>query len=111
MLVLLRAEFICLVALLFLACYYFNTKLKNENHAFTRLINWSICYVLFDAITLTTVNTQEQFGGAINDIAHYIFYFLGASLGFAFFLYCIQLVCAHSQIKFYRRLGHIPLIL
>lgn len=111
MLLMLREEILCLAVLLFLAFYYSNTKIKEKNCAFERVVTWSIWYVILDAITLITVNNQDKFGGAINDIAHYIFYFLGISVGFSFYYYCINMVFAKTQIRLRAQLGYIPYVL
>ncbi len=109
MLLILREEFICLVILIFLSFYYKNSKIKERGQPFWRIINYSTLYVIFDAITVITVNNQDKVPRIVNSLAHYIFYLLGILVGFSFYHYCVKICHIYKYEKMLKIIGYIPI--
>lgn len=108
MLLILREEFICLSVLLFLAFYYYVGKVKLNGEFFGSVIIYTILFVIFDMITVITVNTPS-IPAYVNDFVHYIFYFLGILAGFSFYMYSIQVCKLYAIQKTLKQIGYIPI--
>ena len=70
----LRAEFVCLVLLIFLLFTSKAYKLEKNSRSFSKLLLFAIAHVVFDIITVLTVNNTGVVPNYINWIAHAIFY-------------------------------------
>jgi len=70
----LRSELICLVILVFLFFTSRSYHIDSESKAFNRILRFAILHVLFDAITVLTVNHTDTVPPWLNWISHIIFY-------------------------------------
>ena len=70
----LRAEVVCLVILIFL---FFTARAYNigrETRSFSRLLKFALVHVCFDIVTVLTVNHTQTVPPLVNDLCHVIFY-------------------------------------
>lgn len=70
----LREELVCFLVLIFL---FFMSKayLKGrDSGSFTRLVIFALLHVIFDFVTILTVNNTDSVPVIVNDICHVIFY-------------------------------------
>lgn len=72
MLLILREETVSLFVLVFLMAYSF--KFIRENGFFLRLNLFSLCHVVFDLITIYTVNHLDTVSPRLNAVCHVSFY-------------------------------------
>ena len=70
----LREEAVCLIILILLALAAGVYNVDQENKAFKRLISFAVLHVLFDVITVLTVNHQAAVPSIVNYVCHSIFY-------------------------------------
>lgn len=68
-----RSEIVCAIILLLLLGYNFIYGSKTEKN-FSRVCIFSLCHVIFDGITVYTVNNQEKVGEVFNYLAHFLLY-------------------------------------
>lgn len=81
----LRSEIVCLVTLLFLLWYSTRNGHFDNSKRYTVLNLFAIGHVVFDIITVITVNNQDKVSPLVNRICHEIFYMFAI-------LFCFTLV-------------------
>ena len=67
-LLILRAEAVCLVVLLFMMFSSRQYRIGKESKAFSRLVWFGVTHVIFDIITVCTVNFWEFGSGEITAV-------------------------------------------
>ncbi len=70
----LRAEVVCLVILIFLRYTSRSYQIDSETKSFKRLLFWAAVHVCFDIATVLTVNRTQTVPRWLNDGCHVIFY-------------------------------------
>ncbi len=94
-----RVEIVCLILLIFLginARYY---KMGKDNGSFKRMLFFAIGHVVFDIITVLTVNNLDQVPIWVNYIAHVVFYLFAILFAHEFFCYVIALSYSAKRIQ------------
>lgn len=108
----LREEFVCLLVLFFLTFYhaYYNCQLKGkvEDDYFLRLSILGISHVIFDIITLFTVNYRTIVPETLNKWFHVCFYFTGMLFIAEFLGYVIKLTLSYRILRGYRKFMYVP---
>lgn len=108
----LREEFVCLLVLFFLTFYhaYYNRQLKGnvEEDNFLRLSTIGISHVIFDIITLFTVNFRSLVPESLNKWFHVCFLLTGMIFAAEFLGYVIKLTLSHRILRSYRKFMYIP---
>ena len=70
----LREELVCFLVLIFLF-FMSRAYLKGRDSGpFTRLVIFALLHVIFDFVTIITVNNTDSVPEIVNDICHVIFY-------------------------------------
>ena len=101
----LRSELVCLVILIFL---YFTSrayKINDGKRAFSRILRFALVHVLFDVITVITVNHTSIYPAWINWIFHVVFYLSAILFSHEIFNYVLAL-CYPRRSRMHYRLGH-----
>ncbi len=113
-----RMEIACMVVVTFIAITYFSAKRKKSfvHKLFSYLIIISMINLLFDAITIYTVNHLDEVPGLVNEICHKIFIGSLVSVLFITFRYIITLINKEDSIIYGKDsnlnwVWNIPLIL
>ena len=88
-LLIIREEIVCLIILSFLF-FYSHIYSKGEQKRFIRACAYVIGHVIFDLITVITVNSNVH--PTINWICHIIFYYFALLFCYELFKYCLSLV-------------------
>ncbi len=70
----LRSELICLIILVFLLFTSRFYKIGNESKCFSRLLRFALIHVVFDIVTVITVNNLTTVPALLNWVCHIIFY-------------------------------------
>ena len=94
-LLIVREEIVCLILLIFLginARYY---KMGKDNGSFQRMLVYAIGHVVFDIITVLTVNNPDKVPAWFNYAAHVVFYLFAHE----FFCYVIALSSYEKRIQ------------
>jgi len=105
----LRAEFICLVILVFLFFISRAYNVYKESKSFARLLNFAILHVIFDATTVYTVNNMDKVAVPINWICHVIFYISAIFYSNEIVNYAINICYPKVSKKLYA-LGHFVIL-
>ncbi|MBQ9407793.1 MAG: GGDEF domain-containing protein, partial [Clostridia bacterium] len=107
----LREEFVCLVFLFCLICYYSFYKTRDENHSgmpFLKISLYAFGHEIFDVITVITVNHLDTVPGWLNKALHIIFYGFALLFIIEFLDYVISLTRPYRLLRIYRRVKYIP---
>lgn len=97
----LREELVCFLVLLFLyfmSRAYFTGK---DSKPFTRLVMFAVLHVVFDFITIITVNNTDVVPLAVNNVCHVIFYIAAILYTNELFYYIVKTCYPNSSVKIY----------
>lgn len=111
MLLIIREEIISLIILIFIASYYIINKQKDKNNHFLYVILISIAHVVFDLITVITVNNRDVVPDVINRILHIIYYMTGILFGRGFYRYVLNISGLYKKRILYRLRSKVPVFL
>ena len=106
-----RAEIICLAILLFITLYSSLYKMGKDQGNFLRICVFAIGHVIFDLITVLTVNNLDTVAPVVNKLCHIIFYMFALLFAYEFFCYTVSLCYSKNTLRRVRRLGLVPLTL
>lgn len=109
----LREEIVCLLVLFFLAFYYRVSRNKSDctNYdPFFRIMFFSILHVIFDIITVYTVNNRDIVPPLLNKWLHIIYLCTGIMFITEFLCYVIKLTCPMRVLKSMRRIQFLPVL-
>lgn len=104
-----REEIVCMLVLIFLICYKLIYKGKSGDNSFIRVAVYALCHVLFDLITVITVNNLDVVPPVVNKVLHILYYYFSMLFTVAFYNYVVKLTVPHNMIKRMRIIGYIPL--
>lgn len=104
----LRSEAVCGIILLILLCYNFFYGSKTEK-TFTRVCLFSLCHVLFDGITVYTINNQETVGGLFNYFMHFLMYLSAICFACEIFCYILKNILPTGIRRGYLLLVRLPM--
>ncbi|MBQ0135081.1 MAG: EAL domain-containing protein [Clostridiales bacterium] len=100
----LRSEFVCLVILVFL---YFTSSyyhIDQSGTPFGRILRLAILHVIFDIITVLTVNHPDSIPAGLNWICHVCFHLSAIFFSNELLSYAVAL-CYPDKTRLYRRIG------
>lgn len=89
-LLIIRAEIICLVIQVFLLVYSALYNKGKTERIFLRICCWGLLHVVFDIITVYTVNHLETVPQRVNWLCHVIFYMAAIMFCYEFLNYIFQ---------------------
>ncbi len=104
-----REEIVCILVLIFLICYKLIYRNKNGDHAFIKVALYALGHVVFDLITVITVNNMDTVPYMANKVLHILFYYFSMMFTVAFYNYVVKLTMPHNMVKRLRIIGYIPL--
>ena len=107
-LLILREEFVCLVVIVFILGYTTIYKIKTDNNCFLRILLYSLGHVVFDIITVLTVNHLDKVPRVLNDLFHILFYAFSVMFIMAFYEYIVLQVASIRMQKIARVFKFIP---
>lgn len=111
MILILREEIICGVIIAFLMFYYSINKVKDKEKRFLKLVIFALIHVIFDIITVITVNSMDVVPDFINHLMHICFYLSGILFIHAFYDYVLNICRFYKRRKLLNRISYIPIIL
>ena len=111
MILILREEIICAVIMLFLTFYYAFNKVKDKEMLFLKLSCFGLLHVLFDIITVITVNHRHIVPDSVNRILHMGFYIVSVLFIISFFHYILRLSVLYKYARTIKQLSYLPLCL
>ncbi len=104
-----REEVVCMVVIIFLISYkhFYHDKKSEDN--FMRMALLALGHVVFDLITVITVNNMDTVPPIVNKVLHMIFYYFSLLYILEFYNYVVKLTMAHSLVKKLQYIGYIPI--
>lgn len=109
-LLIVREEIVCLIVLIFLWVNGRFYKMGKDHGSFQRMLVYAIGHVVFDIVTILTVNGLDATPSWFNFVAHVIFYLFAILFSQEFFFYVVALSYG-KQIQKKVRIGSICLLL
>ena len=103
-----REEIICIIMLVFLIFYKFIYRDKKSENTFGRVAIFALGHVVFDMITVITVNHRDIVPDIANKILHILFYYSGMLFIMEFYNYVVKLTMPLNMLKRLRTVGYIP---
>jgi len=111
MLLILREEILCLVILCFLISYYILHKMPDRNSPFLRLSIYGLIHVVFDIITVITVNHRDVVPDSLNRLLHILFYSSGILFILSLFHYILRIALPEKKARPLHYIGQIPFLI
>lgn len=99
--VILREEILCLITLIFLLFTSRSYRLGKDGRPFSRLITYATLHIIFDIVTVVTVNNQEFIAPWVNKTVHVIFYITAILFSIEIFNYVIKACYPRLKQVFY----------
>ena len=106
-----REEIICMVVLIFLICYHIFYRNKNSENSFLLVSSMGLGHIVFDLITVITVNNRDIVPDTVNDLLHFGFYIFSMLFIMGFYNYVVKLTLPLNMHKKLRYIGYIPLLI
>lgn len=97
----LREELVCLIILVFLLFTSKSYRIGSNSKVFSRLSLFAVIHVIFDIISLLTVNSQQTVSKGLNDVCHVLFYMSAVLYSNEIFNYVVQLCYSRANRKIY----------
>ena len=107
----LRAEFVCLIFLLYLTFVSRAYRMGKDVRVFNQILFFSIVHVVMDMVTVYTVNHTETVPLWINNLAHIIFYLSAILYSYEMCIYTLNLSRPHQMNRTKRLLALSPVII
>lgn len=103
-LLIVREEFVCLIILLFMLVSSRFYKMGKDEGSFTRLSGYAIGHVVFDIITVNSVNS-DTINPILNNLFHICFYIFAILFAYEFFCYICEICISRSASRKFRQYG------
>lgn len=110
-LLILREELVCLVILLFLQLNSRFYQMGKDSRSFFRLNLFATGHVIFDIVTVLTVNRLDAVPHWLNWGAHVVFYLFAILFSYEFFCYTAELCLSRAALRRVRLFGIVPPVL
>lgn len=107
-LLILREEFVCLIVILFILGYTAIYKIKTDNNCFVRILLYSLGHIVFDIVTVLTVNHLDTVPRVLNDLCHIAFYAFSIMFIMAYYEYIVLQLASIRMHKIARVFKFIP---
>lgn len=106
----LREEILSAIILLFLIFYYILNKVKDKEMLFLKMSGVALLHVIFDIITVITVNNREVVPDEVNRFLHICFYITGILFAVWFYNYIVHISVHYKYMHLLENTGYILLI-
>ncbi len=106
----LRSEIACAVILMLLLGYNIIYGCKSEK-IFLRICLFALAHVIFDGITVFTVNNRELVGNTVNTAMHVLMYLTVIFFDCEIFCYILKNLVSKAALRRYLNLARLPVII
>lgn len=110
MVLVLRSEIVCAIILVLLLAYYWIYGSKTEK-IFFRVCLFGLTHVIFDGITVYTVNHRQAVGETVNNVMHMLMYLSAICFGCEIFCYILKNLISSESLKKYLKFVRLPVLL
>ena len=107
----LRAEFVCLIILLYLTFVSRTYRMGKDVRVFNQILFFSIIHVIMDMVTVYTVNHTETVPLWLNNLAHIIFYLSAIMYSYEMCIYTLNLSKPQQMNRQKRLLALLPVMI
>ena len=105
-----RAEFVCLIVLIYLTFVSRTYRMGKDVRVFNQILFYSILHVAMDMVTVYTVNHTDTVPLWLNNLAHIIFYLSAILYSYEMCLYTLDLSRPRQMDRKKRLLAFLPVI-
>lgn len=109
LLLVVREEIVCLIILLFILLYSRLYKMGKDQGNFLRICSFAIGHIVFDLITVLTVNHLDSWPPVLNWVCHIVFYLFALLFSYEFLCYTVSLCFSRRALHTVRLVGLAPL--
>lgn len=102
-----RAEVVCAIILFTLLIYSITYFRRNNSVQFIRMCCYALGHVIFDIITVYTVNAVNVIPAALNKACHLLFIYFAILFSYELFAYTIEQRIAEKQVRIIKRIGQV----
>ena len=106
----LRAELVCLIILLYLTFVSRTYRMGKDVRIFNQILFFSILHVIMDIVTVYTVNHTETIPLFINNLAHMVFYLSAIMYSYEMCMYTLNLSRPQQMNRTKRILALVPVL-
>ena len=106
----LRAELVCLIVLLYLTFVSRTYRMGKDVRVFNQILFFSIIHVVMDMVTVYTVNHTETVPTWLNNLAHVIFYLSAIMYSYEMCMYTLNLSRPQQMNRTKRILALVPVL-
>lgn len=110
MLLVLRSEIVCAIILVLLMVYYWIYGSKTEK-IFFRVCLFGLTHVIFDGITVYTVNHRQTVDATLNYVLHMLMYLTAICFSCEIFCYILKNMISSETLKKYFKFVRLPVFL
>ncbi|MDE5577072.1 MAG: diguanylate cyclase [Oscillospiraceae bacterium] len=110
MLLVLRSEIVCAIILVLLLVYYWIYGSKTEK-IFFRVCLFGLTHVIFDGVTVYTVNHRQTVDASMNEVLHMLMYLSAICFGCEIFCYILKNLISSESLKKYLKFVRLPVLL
>ncbi len=107
----LRAEVVCLIILLFLIFISRAYRMGKDARVFNYILLFAVMHVVMDMVTLYTVNNQDTVPLVVNRIAHSVFYLSAILYSYVICLYTLRMSRPREMNRKKRAIALIPVLI
>jgi len=107
----LRAEFVCLIILLYLTFVSRSYRMGKDVRVFNAILFFSVVHVIMDMITVYTVNNTATVPLWLNNLAHIIFYLSAILYSYEMCLYTLNMSQPQQMDRTKRLIALVPVII
>ena len=111
MVLVLRAEIVCLIILIYLAFISHTYRMGKDGRIFNRILILAVTHVVLDIITVWTVNHTETVSISINNLAHILFFLSAILYSYEVCFYVLNMVRPKQMDRKKYLLGLIPVFI
>lgn len=109
MLLVLREEIICIIILTFIIFYYLINKVQDKEDYFLKISALALAHLVFDALTVFSVNNLDTVPEVVNRTLHICFYFAGILFIKYFYEYVLHICSFYKRINILKNAGNLAL--
>ena len=107
----LRAELVCLIILLYLTLVSHTYRMGKDTRVFNQILFYAIAHVVMDMVTVITVNSTETVPLWLNNLVHCLFYLSAIMYSYEMCLYTLDLACPAKMNRRRRLIALIPAVI
>lgn len=105
-----RAEIVCAIILFNVLLYSIIYFRKNNSSQFIRMCCYAFGHVIFDIITVYTVNKLDTIPAVVNKLCHLMFIYFAILFAYELFIYIMKQSISEKLVRIVKKIGQVIVI-